>query len=97
MQQVFYHWRGESAPASQFTERGVYRWIRHPIQTGILIGMWCTPVMTMTHLAFAALMTAYILIALRFEERYLVATLGTAYEDYRRRVPMLLPIRWPAR
>ena len=36
-------------------------------------------------------MTAYILVAIRLEERDLVRELGQSYEDYRQRVPMLVP------
>ena len=95
LQQVYYQLRGKTPPLLKFTERGVYRWVRHPIQTGVLIGMWFTPTMTVTHFALAAMMTAYILIALQLEERNLIAALGADYEEYRQRVPMLLPLRWP--
>ena len=47
--------------------------------------------MTVAHLFFAAMTTAYILVAIRFEERDLVAAHGAPYADYRRRVPMLVP------
>jgi protein-S-isoprenylcysteine O-methyltransferase Ste14 len=50
-----------------------------------------TPTMTVTHLFFAMMTTAYILIAIRFEEHDLVTEHGASYEDYRRRVPMLIP------
>ena len=94
VRQVFFYFQGKTAPALKFTERGLYRVVRHPIQTGILIGIWSTPAMTTSHLLFAAGMTAYVLIALRLEERDLIAELGPTYEDYRRRVPMLVPIRF---
>jgi protein-S-isoprenylcysteine O-methyltransferase Ste14 len=47
--------------------------------------------MTLGHVIFAALMTAYIFIAIPMEERDLVKVYGSQYEEYRRRVPGLVP------
>ena len=76
-----------------FRERAFYRWVRHPLMLGFLIAFWSTPVMTSGHLLFAVVITAYVLIALQIEERTLIHLHGKTYEDYRRRVPMLLPFK----
>src|ERR1700693_2568093 len=52
------------------------------------------PTMTVAHLIFALATTAYILIAIRLEERDLVSAFGNVYVDYRARTPMLIPRLW---
>jgi protein-S-isoprenylcysteine O-methyltransferase Ste14 len=69
-----------------------YRYVRHPLYFGFLLAFWMTPTMTLAHLVFAVTTTAYIVLAIRFEENDLVAEYGAPYERYRRAVPMLLPI-----
>lgn len=75
---------------SEFRTPGLYRHVRHPIYLGWLMILWASPVMTVTHLVIAAGMTIYMLVGIQFEERDLAAELPD-YEQYKRKVPMLLP------
>jgi len=69
----------------------LYKWVRHPLYVGWLVIFWSAPVMTVAHLIFALTTTAYILIAIRWEERDMVTAFGSTYVDYRDRTPMLVP------
>ena len=75
----------------RFVTPAPYRVVRHPLYVGWLLAFWGTPTMTATHLLFAIMTTAYILIAIQLEERDLVAAHGESYAAYRRQVPMLVP------
>lgn len=92
LRQVWLYLRGKPYTALTFTTPGPYQVIRHPMYVGWLLAFWATPTMTIAHLVFAAGMTIYIFIAIRYEERDLVEAHGEAYADYRRKVPMIIPL-----
>lgn len=75
-----------------FQTPGLYRVVRHPLMVGFVIAFWATPRMTQGHLLFAAVTTAYILVAVRLEERDLLAYHGEQYAAYQSQVRMLLPL-----
>ena len=91
LRQVWLNLIGRPYTSLSFKTPGPYRLVRHPLYVGWFFAFWMTPTMTLAHLVFAIATTSYILLAIRFEERDLVAFHGRAYEDYRRRVPMLVP------
>ena len=68
-----------------------YKFVRHPLYVGWFLIFWATPFMTAGHLLLAIGMSAYILIAIRYEERDMVEYHGDTYRDYQRKVPMLIP------
>lgn len=93
LQQVYSNFMGREMPTPSFHEPLFYRFVRHPIYLGFIIAFWAAPVMTVGHLLFSAVTTAYMLVAIVFEERDLVNVFGDEYRKYRSRVPMLLPWR----
>jgi protein-S-isoprenylcysteine O-methyltransferase Ste14 len=74
-----------------------YRYVRHPLYLGWLVAFWATPTMTGAHLLFAVLTSAYILIAIRWEEHDLVVVHGSNYQQYQKNVPKLIPSFAPYR
>jgi methanethiol S-methyltransferase len=90
--QVWRHFRGAEHATAPFSERSLYRWVRHPLMLGFIIAFWSAPTMTLGRLLFAAVTTLWILIAIKIEERDLAHFLGEPYREYRARTPMLLPM-----
>ena len=91
LRQVWLYLRGREYSNVRFRTPGIYKIVRHPLYLGWLFAFWATPTMTATHLLFAGVTTAYILVAIRLEERDLVTAFGASYAEYRRQVPMLVP------
>jgi protein-S-isoprenylcysteine O-methyltransferase Ste14 len=92
VRQVILHYRGILYTHRPFAERSLYRLVRHPLMLGFLVAFWATPTMTMGHLLFAGVVTAYVLVALQLEERDLVRQLGDDYVRYQQRTSMILPL-----
>jgi protein-S-isoprenylcysteine O-methyltransferase Ste14 len=91
LRQVFARLRQRAAPDVRFKTPLLYRYVRHPLYTGLLLTFWSVPVMTAGRLLFALGTTAYILIGIAFEERDLVREFGDRYRTYREQVGMLIP------
>jgi methanethiol S-methyltransferase len=76
-------WREGRRLAPRLKTGFLYRWLRHPMYVGVLLGMWATPRMSFGHLLLALTMTAYVLIAMRYEERDLAQRFGRHYSHWR--------------
>ena len=93
LHQVANNLSGRPMPAPRFRVPLFYKFVRHPLYLGFILAFWAAPTMTVGHLLFAGVTTAYILVAIQLEERDLVALFGDDYRRYRKRVSMLLPWR----
>lgn len=70
---------------------GAYAHVRHPGYALMLAAFLASNVMTLDRLVIFAASLAYLAVGIPVEERKLVALFGAPYEEYRRRVPALIP------
>ncbi len=81
----------QPAQTSELIITGLYRWMRHPLYTGGLLFIWLTPLMTANTLTLVIVLSIYLVVGAKFEERRLLHEFGEAYAAYQQEVPMLLP------
>jgi methanethiol S-methyltransferase len=91
LRQVWLYLLGKPYTQLSFKTPLLYKYVRHPLYVGWFMTFWFTPNMTITHLFFAVMCTAYILLAIRWEEKDLADVHGAKYLQYKRNVPMLVP------
>jgi methanethiol S-methyltransferase len=91
LQQAWMNMRGSEPAAPELRQPLFYRWVAHPLYAGFFIGFWSTPLMTAGHLLLAIGFSAYMLIAIQYEERDLTNVFGDNYRNYRSGVGMLVP------
>ena len=70
---------------------GLYRWVRHPLYAGGYLLIWLTPIMTANLLTVFTILSIYLVVGAKLEEKRLVRVFGDAYRAYRAEVPMLVP------
>jgi methanethiol S-methyltransferase len=91
LKQVYNYLKGRNEAEIPFRSPALYKMVRHPLYLGFIIAFWSTPRMTFGHLFFSIMTTAYIVVAIQFEERDLMRAYGDTYREYRQRVSMLIP------
>jgi len=92
LKQIFDNLKDKQTQNPKFQTNYFYKIVRHPIMLGFIIGFWASPTMTTGHLIFAAITTVYILIAVKYlEEKDLRDFIGKEYEEYQKKVPMIVP------
>jgi protein-S-isoprenylcysteine O-methyltransferase Ste14 len=91
LKQVWNNFHGREPATTPFSERSLYRLMRHPLMFGFILAFWSAPTMSEGRLLFAVVTTLWILVSIRIEERDLIQILGEPYRRYRERTPMLLP------
>ena len=94
LRQIYINFKGQEYKHLEFRMVGLYKLCRHPLMLGFIIAFWSTPTMTTGHLLFTVATTAYIFIALQFEERDLLTFFGDVYKNYKEKVPMVFPYKW---
>lgn len=95
LKQAWAYFNGKEYVSATFSERSIYRWVRHPLMLGFILAFWSVPTMSQGRLLFAVVTTLWILVAIQIEERDLIAFLGEPYRQYRARTPMLIPFSLP--
>jgi len=91
LRQVWLYFVGKEYTHLPFKLNSLYRYIRHPIMTGVFIGIWFTPVMTVGHLLLSLGMSTYIIIGVYHEEKDLIHAFGDRYLRYIRSTGKFLP------
>jgi methanethiol S-methyltransferase len=93
LKQVYRHLKGVREEPLPFKTPALYKMVRHPLYLGFVVAFWSTSRMTVGHMFFAGMCTAYILVAIQFEERDLIRFYGDTYRNYQKQVAMLIPLR----
>jgi protein-S-isoprenylcysteine O-methyltransferase Ste14 len=92
LKQIYDNLKNKQPQSTTLQVNFFYKIVRHPIMLGFIIAFWATPVMTVGHLIFAISTTIYIIIAVKYlEEKDLRDSIGKEYEEYQKKVPMLIP------
>lgn len=91
LQQAWFHVSGRQAAKPELRQPMFYRYVAHPLYSGFFLAFWAAPEMTAGHLLLALGLSAYMLVAIRYEEHDLTDLFGDDYRRYRSGVGGLFP------
>lgn len=91
LRQVYLYFTQRTYTNLAFTRKLMYRYSRHPMMLGLLIGMWALPVMSVSHFVMSALFTLYVIIGVYLEEKDLMARFGDTYRKYKKEIATFIP------
>ena len=91
LRQVVLYFQGKPYTEKRFSTPSLYQHVRHPLYVGWFMTFWFTPQMSVGHLLFASVASAYILVAVLFEESDLLELLGEDYRRWREHTPAFIP------
>lgn len=91
LRQSYFYFRNKPYKGVPFTNKFMYRYSRHPMMLGLLVGMWCVPIMSVSQFVMASLLTLYVFIGISYEERDLLNEFGESYRRYKKEVAALIP------
>ena len=83
----------------QLIQSGPFRFVRHPTYLSMDLEVASFPLICSAWFMLILIPIAYIpalILRLRLEEPAMVEKFGDAYREYQRRVPMLIPYKWPS-
>lgn len=91
LRQIYLYFSNQPHRNIPFYNRFMYSYSRHPMMLGLLVGMWCVPVMSVSQFVMAALFTIYVFVGMYFEEKDLLTEFGEKYRKYKNEVAALIP------
>jgi len=84
----WWNWvRGLPQPRREFSPRGAYRFLRHPVYLSFLGLIWCVPEVSFDRAVLIAVWTGYIYVGSVLKDRRLEQFIGAPYREYATRVP----------
>jgi protein-S-isoprenylcysteine O-methyltransferase Ste14 len=83
----------------EFVQSGPFRFVRHPVYFSMILELLASGLLSSAWWMLLIVPFAFIpalVMRLRLEEPALLEKFGDRYRDYQRRVPMLIPYKWPS-